>query len=99
MASRERRDAASVRVLHANICFCTDPANRPPSPVTPLVGRVGETEALPRLLAETTAGRPAALVIDGEAGIGKTTLWLAAVDRARRHEMRVLTARAASAES
>lgn len=30
------------------------------------------------------------LVLDGEAGVGTSTLWLAAVDEARRRELRVL---------
>jgi hypothetical protein len=38
---------------------------------------------------------PAALVIDGEAGIGKSTLWLAGVDLAREAGMRVLSLRPA----
>jgi len=37
----------------------------------------------------------AALVLDGEAGIGKTTLCLAGVERAREHGFRVLYARPA----
>lgn len=42
---------------------------------------------------------PSALVVQGEAGIGKTTLWLAAVDQAREQGFHVLSARAAQAES
>jgi len=42
---------------------------------------------------------PAALLVEGEAGIGKTTLWLAAVDQAGEDGLRVLSARAAAAES
>ena len=43
--------------------------------------------------------RPSALVIEGEAGIGKTTLWLAAVEQARALGFRVLSARTGQAES
>lgn len=43
--------------------------------------------------------RPAALSIEGEAGIGKTTLWLEAADRARTRGATVLSARAVQAES
>ncbi|MGX9789164.1 helix-turn-helix transcriptional regulator [Mycobacterium sp. MMS18-G62] len=43
--------------------------------------------------------RPSGLLIEGEAGIGKTTLWLAAVELARQRGFRVLTARAWEAES
>ena len=42
---------------------------------------------------------PSALLIEGEPGIGKTTLWLAAVEQARARGFRVLSARAAVAES
>lgn len=42
---------------------------------------------------------PAALLIEGEAGIGKTTQWLAATDQARDRGFRVLTSRTAAAES
>ncbi|ULE31381.1 AAA family ATPase [Mycobacterium sp. IDR2000157661] len=42
---------------------------------------------------------PSALLIEGEPGIGKTTLWLAAVDRAQDRGFRVLSTRAAAAES
>ena len=42
---------------------------------------------------------PSALLIEGETGIGKTTLWLAALEQAREAGFRVLSARAAAAES
>lgn len=42
---------------------------------------------------------PSALVIEGQAGIGKTTLWLSAVDQARGRGYQVLSARAVAAES
>jgi DNA-binding CsgD family transcriptional regulator len=42
---------------------------------------------------------PCALVIEGDPGIGKTTLWLEAVDRAREHGFVVLASRAVEAES
>ena len=44
------------------------------------------------------AGGPAALVLEGEAGIGKSTLWLAGVEHARTLGMRVLSSRPAEAE-
>ena len=40
-----------------------------------------------------------ALVIEGEPGIGKTTLWLDALDRARARGFRTLSCRAAATES
>ena len=49
------------------------------------------------LAAAATA--PSALVLEGEPGIGKTTLWSAAVERARVRGFRVLSARPAEAES
>jgi len=42
---------------------------------------------------------PTALVVEGEPGIGKTTLWLHAVEQARERGFRVLSARSAAAES
>ncbi len=39
------------------------------------------------------------MLIEGEPGIGKTTLWLAAVESARDKGFQVLSARAAAAES
>ena len=45
------------------------------------------------------AERPSALVIEGEAGIGKTTLWSAAVQQARERGFRVFSARASQVES
>jgi ATP/maltotriose-dependent transcriptional regulator MalT len=47
----------------------------------------------------SASAEPAGLVVQGEAGIGKTTLWLAAVDQAREQGFHVLSARAAQAES
>jgi DNA-binding CsgD family transcriptional regulator len=43
--------------------------------------------------------KPACLLLEGEAGIGKTTTWLAAAEQARTRGMHVLTARAAATES
>ena len=47
----------------------------------------------------STAVGPSALLIEGEPGIGKTTLWLAAVEQAKSRGFRVLSTRAAAAES
>ena len=47
---------------------------------------------------DRTAAGPAALVLEGEAGIGKSTLWLAGVEAARERGFRVLSARPAEAE-
>ena len=42
---------------------------------------------------------PSALVVEGEAGIGKTTVWLAGLERAQELGFRVLSARATEVES
>jgi DNA-binding CsgD family transcriptional regulator len=47
----------------------------------------------------SASAEPAALLIEGEPGIGKTTLWLAVGEQARDRGFRVLSARAAAAES
>ena len=57
-----------------------------------------ELATLARILAEPQAG-PVAVLIEGEAGIGKTTLWRGALDLARERAWRVLTARPAEAEA
>jgi DNA-binding CsgD family transcriptional regulator len=62
------------------------------------VSRSADTDAVAQFLASSCA-QPSALVVEGEAGIGKTTLWLSAVEQARQRGMRVLSARAAAAES
>jgi ATP/maltotriose-dependent transcriptional regulator MalT len=43
--------------------------------------------------------QPSGLVIEGEAGIGKSTLWLAGTERARERGSQVLSARVGEAES
>lgn len=48
---------------------------------------------------QSAAVRPSAVVIEGEAGVGKTTLWLAGIAEARERGFRVLTARGAEAET
>ncbi|MFD8466593.1 AAA family ATPase [Streptomyces cyaneofuscatus] len=52
-----------------------------------LYGRAAEQERLARLLAEACAGRSGALLLRGEAGIGKTALldWLAGTAAAQAH--------------
>jgi DNA-binding CsgD family transcriptional regulator len=63
-----------------------------------MASRPAEEEALGEFLAAATIS-PSALLVDGEAGIGKTTVWLAGLEQAREHGFRVLSARAVSAES
>ena len=61
-----------------------------------LIGRAGELQAVERFLEQAAHGL-ASLLIDGEAGIGKTALVRAALDRAGSHGTRIL--RSAPAES
>ncbi len=61
-----------------------------------MVGRGEELAEIDRFL----SGSPAcAFVLDGEAGIGKTTLWLAAIEWARASGWEVLRARPAEVEA
>jgi DNA-binding CsgD family transcriptional regulator len=62
-----------------------------------LVGRQREIAGVDRFL-DLLSGGPAALVLEGEAGVGKTTVWRAAVDAARRRTSRVLVCRASESE-
>jgi DNA-binding CsgD family transcriptional regulator len=63
-----------------------------------VVGRDAEFDAVEAFLAHV-AGGPAGLVLSGEAGIGKTTLWHAGVAEARKQLDRVLTCRGVVAEA
>src|SRR5918996_5208815 len=60
--------------------------------------RTGELGAIAEFLTSACA-RPSGLTIEGEAGIGKTTLWSAATEQARERGVCVLSARAGQAES
>src|SRR5688500_1864717 len=63
-----------------------------------IVGREAELVAVERFLDDVPTG-PVALVIEGEAGIGKTTVWLAALRAAESRALRVLRARPAESEA
>jgi DNA-binding CsgD family transcriptional regulator/tetratricopeptide (TPR) repeat protein len=63
-----------------------------------LVSRELEARAVADFLT-SACSEPSALVIAGEPGIGKTSLWSTAVALARERGFRVLSARAAAAES
>ena len=63
-----------------------------------VVGRERELAALAAFAERGSAG-PLALLLEGEAGIGKTTLWLAGVEDAERAGRLVLQARPAEAEA
>jgi DNA-binding CsgD family transcriptional regulator len=60
--------------------------------------RPTESPMINRFLSSATS-EPSALLIEGEPGIGKTTLWLETLELARDSGFRVLSARAAAAES
>jgi class 3 adenylate cyclase/DNA-binding NarL/FixJ family response regulator len=62
--------------------------------LTPFVGRAAELARLRRVLDSLTVGRGAAVVIRGEAGIGKTRLAGEALDYAQSRGWRVLVGRA-----
>ncbi len=64
---------------------------------TAIVGREGELALVAGFLDRLPTG-PSALVIVGEAGIGKTTLWLETVRAAKARAFRVLEARPAGSE-
>ena len=63
-----------------------------------LVGRDDELDAVVRLL-DGPDQLPGAVVLAGEAGIGKTALWLAGVEAAVARGYRVLTSRPSEAET
>src|SRR5262249_37568494 len=65
--------------------------------ITDVVGRDAELDAL-RTFVDGTERGPAALVLEGEPGIGKSTLWLAAVRHARTQGLRVFSSRPAESE-
>jgi hypothetical protein len=62
-----------------------------------IVGREAELASLNAFIDETEEGA-AALVLEGEAGVGKSTLWGAAVEHARVRGLTVLSSRPAEAE-
>ena len=79
------------------------PARTPAVDAAPPIGtrlleREAELTALDALLAGSAAGRGGVVVIEGEAGIGKTELLLHAGDRAARHGIRSLAARGGEIE-
>jgi hypothetical protein len=63
-----------------------------------VIGRAAELRTVERF-ADAARTSPAALVVEGEPGIGKTTLWEAGIEAPRARGVRVLQARASSAEA
>jgi len=68
------------------------------APSSDIVGREVELASVERFLDSVTAG-PVFFVIEGEAGIGKTTIWDAGVARARERLCWVLMSRPAESET
>ena len=68
------------------------------SPTLALVGRDRELAAVDEFLGGVASG-PAALIFAGDAGIGKTTVWSSAVERAEARGYVVLACRPAQAEA
>jgi DNA-binding CsgD family transcriptional regulator len=66
--------------------------------LAPLEGRTAELEAVEAFLDRVELG-PSSLVLEGEAGIGKTTLWGAGVAAARLRHYRILLCRPVEAET
>src|SRR5262245_51654912 len=60
---------------------------------------VGRDEELRAIRAFVESDEPVALVLEGEAGIGKTTLWRRALDAAAERDATVLVARPSAAET
>jgi DNA-binding CsgD family transcriptional regulator len=63
-----------------------------------IVGRESEIDVVQRFVAAIPSGS-SALLLEGSAGIGKTTLWFEAAALARRAGCRVMTTRASEAEA
>jgi DNA-binding CsgD family transcriptional regulator len=63
-----------------------------------VIGRDEELDSLRRFLDDVPEA-PVALVIEGEAGIGKTALWLKGADLARQRSFRILACRPAEPET
>ncbi|MGH3160247.1 MAG: ATP-binding protein, partial [Streptosporangiaceae bacterium] len=70
----------------------------PPAAHPGIRGREAETAVLDDAIDRAAAGRLAVVLIDGEAGIGKTRLLQDALEKARRRGLRVAAARTAELE-
>ena len=71
-------------------------ADRPQS--QEIVGREAEVATVRRFVENAESG-PGVLLLEGEPGIGKTTLWRAGIDEAQAHGSLVLQSRPAAAEA
>jgi hypothetical protein len=63
-----------------------------------LVGREAELAAIAQLL-DASGELPAVAVLPGEAGIGKTTLWLAGIEAVAARGFQILSCRPSEAET
>ena len=63
-----------------------------------VIGRRGEQDRVDRFFDALPDG-PAALVLEGDPGIGKTSVWRGAVETGRRRSYRVLVCRASESEA
>ena len=65
-----------------------------------LLGRKDELRTVERLFSDVSlVSGPGILMLEGEAGIGKTTLWLEGIESARRHGFRTLSCRPSPTET
>src|ERR687885_440646 len=83
----ERREIRSVDAAEGGLM----------SPALEVVGRESEIDSVHDFL-EAVPGGPIALLIEGEIGIGKTTLWREGVAEAGERGLQVLTSRPVEAE-
>jgi DNA-binding CsgD family transcriptional regulator len=92
-------EASSVATRLPSKARSSSSANTSPGNVAEqeVVGREPELAAISWLLDSAPHG-PAVLAFLGEAGIGKTTVWAAGADEARKRRFTVLSCRPASAE-
>jgi DNA-binding CsgD family transcriptional regulator len=72
-------------------------ADGPEDQTSGMIGRDAELAAVEEFLRRLATG-PAALMLVGEPGIGKTVLWSAGVERAERRRLRVLACRCTESE-
>ena len=73
-------------------------ADDTPGPAAGVIGRADALDGAARFVGAIATG-PAGLLVEGEAGIGKTTVWRAAAAAAVRRDYRVLAATAAEGEA
>jgi DNA-binding CsgD family transcriptional regulator len=67
-------------------------------PASNIIGRARELDSLHGFL-ESAARQPEVMVLEGQAGIGKTTLWFRTVEEARSRSFTTLTCRPAESEA